>query len=380
MFEKLNWQEDRMLLDDLVFRLQHALGGEWDLGDECFIFYKSKKLVQEYADFFGTRAPASFRNVFELGIWEGGSVAFWFECFQPQKHVAADILRRSDSAYFRKYINSRALEARVKTCWGVDQSDSQSLRNMVHQEFDGPLDLVIDDASHEYAPTKASFETLFPLLRPGGLYIIEDWAWAHWEKFQVEQPKWLSRRPLSEFIVELLQLIATRPRHQKELSAVRNMFVYHGFVVVERGGLEIPPPGTFKIQDHIYTRPQTGESEQALDAQSVLRFREAIAKTVPAGATVLVVSKGEEQLLNLEGRRGWHFPQTSEGGYAGHYPADRTEALAQLEALKAKGAAFLAFPSFAFWWLNGYYNLRPRLERGGQCVWSDADCIIYKLA
>ena len=38
-----------------------------------------------------------------------------------------------------------------------------------------PLDLVIDDASHLYGPTMASFEVLFPRLRPGGLYVIEDW-------------------------------------------------------------------------------------------------------------------------------------------------------------------------------------------------------------
>ena len=38
---------------------------------------------------------------------------------------------------------------------------------------------MIDDASHLYEPSLASFETLFPLLRPGGTYIIEDWKWEH---------------------------------------------------------------------------------------------------------------------------------------------------------------------------------------------------------
>ena len=40
-----------------------------------------------------------------------------------------------------------------------------------------PLDLVMDDASHLGPQTRASFETLFPRLRAGGLYIIEDWSW-----------------------------------------------------------------------------------------------------------------------------------------------------------------------------------------------------------
>jgi hypothetical protein len=38
-----------------------------------------------------------------------------------------------------------------------------------------PLDLVIDDASHLYGPSLATFETLFPALREGGLYVLEDW-------------------------------------------------------------------------------------------------------------------------------------------------------------------------------------------------------------
>jgi hypothetical protein len=40
------------------------------------------------------------------------------------------------------------------------------------------MNLVVDDASHTYEDTKASFETLFPLLQPGGIYAIEDWSWA----------------------------------------------------------------------------------------------------------------------------------------------------------------------------------------------------------
>jgi hypothetical protein len=85
---------------------------------------------------------------------------------------------------FDKFVATNGGASRIATYWGVDQGDAATLRSIVDKEFSGPLDLVIDDASHLYAPTKASFETLFPLLRPGGLYIIEDWAWAHWPAAQ----------------------------------------------------------------------------------------------------------------------------------------------------------------------------------------------------
>src|SRR5207237_6125856 len=80
----------------------------------------------------------------------------------------------------RQYAASRNLEDRIKTYWETSQADPGKLKQIVGTDFSGPLDLVIDDASHLYKFTKSSFETLFPLIRPGGLYIIEDWSWACW--------------------------------------------------------------------------------------------------------------------------------------------------------------------------------------------------------
>jgi hypothetical protein len=38
----------------------------------------------------------------------------------------------------------------------------------------GGLDIVIDDGSHIASHQRKSFETLFPLLDPEGIYIVED--------------------------------------------------------------------------------------------------------------------------------------------------------------------------------------------------------------
>ena len=74
-----------------------------------------------------------------------------------------------------------------------------------------------------------------------------------------------------------------------------------------------------------------------------------IACTVlPPGATVLVVSKGDEELLELGGRRAWHFPRGKGGTYAGYHPGASSEAIDHLEELRASGGEFLIFPSTAF--------------------------------
>jgi 8-demethyl-8-alpha-L-rhamnosyltetracenomycin-C 2'-O-methyltransferase len=63
----------------------------------------------------------------------------------------------------------------------ADQSDRESLSQAVAQC--PPLDLVVDDGSHIGADVITAFEVLFPLLRPGGTYAIEDVYYAYQPEF-----------------------------------------------------------------------------------------------------------------------------------------------------------------------------------------------------
>ena len=137
-------------------------------------------------------------NLVELGIYQGGSAAFAALVGKPAKLVAVDIeADRSES--LDGFIADHGLHESVRPFWGVDQADRERLAQIVAEEFRGPLDLVIDDASHEYNATVASFEMLFPLLRPGGLYMIEDWRWGVVVREET---------PLAQIVVDLLALRA----------------------------------------------------------------------------------------------------------------------------------------------------------------------------
>ena len=103
------------------------------------------------------------------------------------------------------------------------------------------------------------------------------------------------------------------------------------------------------------------------------RLGKTIRAVTPPGAKVLVVSRGDDDLVEIEGRVGWHFPQDSDGAYAGHYPADAVEAIAHLEALRAKGAAFLAIPAPALWWLGHYAEFADHLRQRYREVASSED-------
>jgi GT2 family glycosyltransferase len=110
------------------------------------------------------------------------------------------------------------------------------------------------------------------------------------------------------------------------------------------------------------------------------RIREAVRTALPADATVIVISKGDHQLLTLAGRQAWHFPQTEDGAYAGYYPANSAEAISHLEALRAKGAGYLLVPNTMLWWLKHYAEFKQHLDRHYQLVVSQEDtCLIYAL-
>jgi hypothetical protein len=119
--------------------------------------------------------------------------------------------------------------------------------------------------------------------------------------------------------------------------------------------------------------------EPAEYAVTVQRARAVICEHVPPGATVAVVSRGDEQLLALEGRRGWHFPRAATGAYAGHHPADSTAAVTHLEELRTGGARYLAVPASARWWLDHYEGLARHLREHGETLADDPDCALFAL-
>jgi hypothetical protein len=84
---------------------------------------------------------------------------------------------------------------------------------------------------------------------------------------------------------------------------------------------------------------------------------------VPAGAEILIVSRGDDHLVHLGSRRAAHFPQADDGGYAGHHPADSGEAIAHLEELRRRGAQYLIVPATSGWWLDYYEELTAHLDR-----------------
>jgi SAM-dependent methyltransferase len=101
------------------------------------------------------------RNVLEIGIWDGSSLNMWYDYFPNATIVGLDIEDK------RQYENDRIF------CKIIDQSSTESLEAFV-TDCDTLFDFIIDDGSHHMRDQQITFSYFFKLLKPGGIYVIED--------------------------------------------------------------------------------------------------------------------------------------------------------------------------------------------------------------
>ena len=68
---------------------------------------------------------------------------------------------------------------------------------------------MIDDGSHLLEETRACFETLFPRLRKGGLYMLEDWNWELNPMFRNPEHPFAKRDGLVGLVDDLVRVIGS---------------------------------------------------------------------------------------------------------------------------------------------------------------------------
>ncbi|MFA1549864.1 hypothetical protein [Actinomadura chokoriensis] len=96
----------------------------------------------------------------------GGSLRMWRRYFRRGLVYGVDIHEKSLPG-----------EPRITTLRG-DQSDADFMRDLARRH--GPFDVIIDDGSHRSDHVIGTFGTLFPFLRPGGYYVVEDTQFSYW--------------------------------------------------------------------------------------------------------------------------------------------------------------------------------------------------------
>jgi SAM-dependent methyltransferase len=110
-------------------------------------------------------------TLLELGVYTGESVKVFASFFKRGRVIGVDIEDRGvDLSGYPNAVFALG-----------DQCSPEGLDAICSKHAPGGLDIVIDDASHYGAWSWVSYEVLFPRLKPGGLYVVEDWATGYWD-------------------------------------------------------------------------------------------------------------------------------------------------------------------------------------------------------
>ena len=112
-----------------------------------------------YEEWYGRLRDMPIR-LLEIGIWKGESLRMWRDYFPNSLIAGIDNRRRWQFE-----------DHRIKTFEG-DQLDADFMAKVATEV--GPLDIVIDDGCHTGLSHVASWRALWPFVKPGGWYVVED--------------------------------------------------------------------------------------------------------------------------------------------------------------------------------------------------------------
>jgi hypothetical protein len=108
----------------------------------------------------------------EIGFANGASARMWEEYFPNARLYYIDIQQQCID------ICNRLLLKR-SSCHLVDQGKKEDLLNFI-TTIEGEFDIIIDDGGHTMQQQITSFKALFPFIKKGGFYIIEDLHTSYW--------------------------------------------------------------------------------------------------------------------------------------------------------------------------------------------------------
>ena len=175
--ERLTYRSKRKLqnvIDDFL-----ALGVGHNLNKLGKIYKTDKSGIHQYTPQYQFHFKAlKYKkvNLLEIGVGGydnpevgGASLRMWKKYFPLGRIYSIDI-----------YDKSKLQEKRIQIFKG-SQIDEDFLDNVCNQI--GEIDIIIDDGSHLNEHVIKSFMYLFPKLKDGGIYVVEDTQTSYWPTY-----------------------------------------------------------------------------------------------------------------------------------------------------------------------------------------------------
>jgi hypothetical protein len=173
-------------------------------------------------------------NLLEIGVggYEspltgGNSLRMWKSYFPFAKIFSLDI-----------YDKSFLQEKRIKIFKG-SQVDKDFLNDVCN--YIGEIDLIIDDGSHINEHVITTFKLLFPKLKKGGIYVVEDTQTSYWENYGGDSNDLNKENTIYHFFKSLIDALNSaefvKENYQKSYydKNIISMHFYHNMIFIYKG-------------------------------------------------------------------------------------------------------------------------------------------------
>jgi Methyltransferase domain len=205
---------DSFTVKGVPFRLVKSNFKKYASCDDYLVILKNQIFLDTEIAYFNLVKP---KTMVELGLFEGGSAVLWHLLYDL-KFIGYDIRKQPEAV--SRWIKKLGIENSVQLHYETSQDDEKKIKNTIKNFLgDAPIDVIVDDASHQYQLSRRSFEFLFPLVRAGGIYCIEDWSWVHskLDQWQVEK-LWGTVPALTNLIFDITMLYGTEGNWFQHIS------------------------------------------------------------------------------------------------------------------------------------------------------------------
>lgn len=233
--DKLSFENRRKLISKFNFFKTIGKSGNLNFLAKAYKTDKWGKhfYTQHYQTHFQTLRHKSL-NLLEIGVGGydnplqgAGSLRMWKRYFGNGNIFAIDI-----------YDKSKLQESRIKIFQG-SQIDHSFLDQVVAQI--GELDIIIDDGSHQNEHVLTSFQHLFPKLKNGGIYVVEDAQTSYWPNYKGDSKNLNNPNTIMGFFKSLTDGINHKEYMLEDYSPtyydlhITSVHFYHNLIFIFKG-------------------------------------------------------------------------------------------------------------------------------------------------
>ena len=235
---------------------------------KTYFLHNKGRLIDKWMHYFDVYHDhfARFRNkpvtIVEFGVFHGGSLQMWKQYFGSQARI------------FGVDINPKCHleEEQIEILIG-DQEDEEFLTALAAKV--GPIDILIDDGGHRMSQQLVTFATLFPLIKPDGVYVVEDLHTSYWQYYG---GGYGLPNTFIEFAKRLIDHLHAWHSQDPARHAVtyytknvRAMHVYDSIIVFDKG--DVSPPTTHQTGTPSWTSATEAQRQPDPDSTGIIHAK-----------------------------------------------------------------------------------------------------------